>query len=50
MRCSFFLTKGTQTTFRMKLNDVVSSSNEVCATLNHCLTILMQQEEVWTLF
>ncbi|XP_066917849.1 oxysterol-binding protein-related protein 1-like [Clytia hemisphaerica] len=40
------LPKGTQTTFRMKLNDVVSSSNEVCSTLNHCLTILVQQEEV----
>ncbi|XP_057309059.1 oxysterol-binding protein-related protein 1-like [Hydractinia symbiolongicarpus] len=38
--------QGTAATFKMKLNDVVGSSQEVCSTLNHCLTVLMQQEEV----
>uniref|UniRef100_T2M5M8 Oxysterol-binding protein n=1 Tax=Hydra vulgaris TaxID=6087 RepID=T2M5M8_HYDVU len=38
--------QGTATTLRMKLSEIVSSSQEVSSTLKHCLTILMQQEEV----
>jgi len=38
--------QGTASTLKLKLNDVVRSSRDVCSTLNHCLTMLMQQEEV----
>merc|ERR1719494_116550 len=37
---------GTATTLKLKLSEVVSSSREVCSTLQHCLTILTRQEEV----
>eukprot|EP00794_Sanderia_malayensis_P011998 gene11998-13236_t len=38
--------QGTATNLKFKLNEVVMTSQEVCTNLNHCLSVLSQQDEV----
>ncbi|XP_065062635.1 oxysterol-binding protein-related protein 1-like [Rhopilema esculentum] len=38
--------QGTTANLKFKLNEVVMTSQEVCTNLNHCLSVMSQQDEV----